>query len=177
MVVTPAAVVGVGVTATAAAADPGSIAAAILTAAAVVGALAYLWRASGLGELRTGAREFFQDWRGDPGRPGREPIPSFPERMAGVERQTDQLPTLAEAVAELHQLADRNRQALDRLDGRVSDHRARNDQQAQLLRDYLDARLAQIDNAHLRAETYRAALSELGIVADPAPDRHPGDHP
>jgi hypothetical protein len=51
-----------------------------------------------------------------------------------------------------------SKQSLDRLDGRVTDHRRRNDQQILALREYLQGRL---DDAE-KNKTLTAVLTELG---------------
>lgn len=120
---------------------------ALLAAAAVVTALGVLWRWLHMGELLRGTRLFLLDWFGQPERPGAEAVPGFPERMSSVEKRTADLADdfRGELTTRLTQLAftvDRTHDHLtttandvQRLDARVSDHRRRNDEQIQLLRE------------------------------------------
>lgn len=117
-------------------------------------AVAATWRSMGLGSLLRGTRLFLLDWFGEPARPGVEARPSFPERMADVERRvatvdertgqlnhemrgelTSRLTMLAFTVDQLHVHSTGTTDRLQALDARVSDHRRRNDEQIRLLAD------------------------------------------
>lgn len=166
----------------------------VLAAAAFLTACGVLVRALHLDETLKGTRNFLVDWQGEPARPGVEARPSFPERMASVEQQAalvdrrtaelnhelrgeliSRLVLLHEGQDKLHVTADRNADAIARLDDRVTDHRRRNEQQVENLRADLDRRLRNISGDLLRAETFRAALVELGYDVDANPDTGPPD--
>lgn len=124
---------------------------------AFLAAVAAAWRSMGLGSLLRGTRLFLLDWFGEPARPGVDARPSFPERMAEVEanaRRVDQrtselnhemrgeltsrLTLLAFTVDQLHQHTTATTDRLSALDTRVSDHRRRNDEQIELLRQAVE---------------------------------------
>jgi hypothetical protein len=173
--------------------------AALLWTAAVCGALAAIWRFFGITNAWRAwrarvirQRTFYLDWYGEPARPGVEPRPGVPEQVAYLGKQMHEIKgrdtQLAEGLQELTRWSRENGQKLDRLDERViaadtriTDHRRRNEEQARVLRDDLEARanalemslearnrkvderLDTISDDLLRAETMRAALLELGI--------------
>lgn len=156
----------------------------IVGAAVFVSALAVLYRSFRIGELRKGTRDFLRDWAGDPSRPGVDAVPSFPERMAAIEKRTMQLERnsgksladtvhnvardvkhLDEGVNDLRNKAKDSGDAIQSvdqrigsLDERVSDHRRRNDLQAEQLRAYLEQRL----NDAEKNRNLVAILTELG---------------
>jgi hypothetical protein len=170
----------------------------IAAAAALVTALGVLWRWAHVGELLGGVftlaklaqlqRSFLVDWNGEPARPGVEARPSFPERMTSVEDKAElvdrrtaelnhelrgelvsRLVLLHDGQERLHDHNSEHAAALARLDARVTDHRRRNELQVEQLRVEVDRRLRTISGDLLRAETYRAALVELGLDIDPPP--------
>lgn len=133
----------------------------LLYAAAVVGALGVLWRALKARELLRGVRLFLADWFGSPGRPGVAAVPSFPERMSEVESATV---AIVDSIERLHDAQGRSAEAFALLDQRVSDHRRRNEEQAELLRAAMQERL---DRLQAQNDAYRASLHELGLDLDP----------
>lgn len=152
----------------------------ILAAAGLVTALGVLWRALHLGELTRGTRLFLLDWFGEPARDGREAVPSFPARIAAVERRTadlahdfrgelsSRLTLLAYTVDRVHDATTSNAERLTLLDERVSDHRRRNDEQVRLLREAIARTEAQLTEVRRRGEQRRAS-------DPPDPTRHPED--
>jgi len=112
--------------------------------------------------------DFLDDWRGEPARDGRDAIPSFPARMKGLEETAKALQAAADdqrhythelshfARSDLagrlqlvqatleQQKTDSARDVgelkagLARLDGRVTSHRRRNDEQIRLLQEAVD---------------------------------------
>ncbi len=162
------------------------IAAWLSGALALGGSVVAAWKYLHIGQLLHSIRMFLEDWNGEEARPGRERIPSFPERMAGLEQRTKQLEgnggshladdirktaadvvEVAQGVTELRHRAQSNRDAIDRLDQRISDHRRRNEQQVEHLKEEVDRRFRQFAYDHMRSETYRAALVEFGIEVEP----------
>lgn len=143
------------------------LAGAVVAASAFVAAVAALWRWSKLGELLRGTRLFLADWFGEPARPGREALPSFPQRMANVEERTaalnhdlrgeltSRLTLLAYSVDRLHEHSLSTNERLAALDARVSDHRLRNDQQQQLLQQAVDRNALRLDEVAQRSHRVR----------------------
>lgn len=171
-----------------------TLAQAILAAAGILAALGVLWRGSKpLRDTARMVRLFLLDWLGEPARPGVDARPSFPQRMAEVEHRThlterrtadlahtfrgevnSHLALLARSLGRLEDHVNNNGAGIDRLDARIhtveeriTDHRRRNDEQIAALRAEVDRRLSGIQGDLLRAETYRAALHELGLDIDP----------
>lgn len=200
LTVAAAVAVATGGTIAAAAESHTSISSAILAAAALVGALTALWKFLHLGELLRDTRRlaklaqlqesFLEDWNGAPARPGQDARPGSMQRIATVEKRTEdinhlfrgevtsRLTLIAENVEQLKAKGDMNGQALNRLEGRVdsvdkriSDHRRRNEEQIEHLRSEVERRMhdaAQRQQGdHARAETYRAALQEMGFDVQP----------
>lgn len=151
----------------------------LLSAAAVATAVGVLWRFLHLTEILRGTRLFLLDWLGQPARPGAEAVPSFPERMAQVEKRTadlshdfrgeltSRLTLLAYTVDRTHEQLSATTEHLARLevhqelvDQRITDHRRRNDEQIALLRE-----------AVARVELAQAALPRRHT------DDRPGDSP
>lgn len=164
----------------------------LLWAAGVCTAIGVLWKFLHVGEILTGTRNFLKDYNGEPARPGVEPRPGLPERLASIERHTHEvkgaMPAMVVALEELKKWATENGSKIDKVDDRVTaldqrmtDHRRRNDQTAEVLRSDLerraselaakmeardhtvDEKLNHLSEDLLRAQTYRAALHELGI--------------
>lgn len=149
----------------------------LLYAAAAAGALGVLWRSlKPFRELLRRVRLFLIDWLGTPARPGVAAVPSFPERMGEVESATvavaQALADLAGSVSQLHTAQEHAAEAFVQLDNRVTDHRNRNEKQAELLQAALQERL---DRLQLQNDAYRASLVELGIDVDlpPTPPERP----
>lgn len=144
------------------------LAAAVGAVAVFVGAVVSLWRWSKLGELVKGIRLFLADWFGEPERPGRPELPSFPARMARVEDRaaclaqklgddvTAKLTALAYTVDRVHDQGSTSAERLAQLDARVSDHRRRNDEQVALLREAVARNAAALDDVKRRGEQRRA---------------------
>jgi hypothetical protein len=158
-------------------------------------AVGAIWKSLGLGSLLKGTRDFLVDWNGEPERPGRDRIPSVPERIKAVEDRTadmnhgmrgemsSRLILLGEALDKLSTLGESNATSLARLEGRVdgldrrvTDHRRRNEEQTEAFRLYMEKRLSELGDDRLRAEAYRAALHELGVDAEPPPRDTPHPH-
>lgn len=112
-----------------------------------LGAVAAAWRTLSLGPLLKGTRLFLLDWFGEPARPGVDARPSFPERMATVESRTKalnhdlrddlggRLALLTEMVEASSHASKQVAEELKEVNGRVTEHRRRNDDQIRLLRE------------------------------------------
>lgn len=177
----------------------GGISAALAAAAVIAGWVrSSKWaksRATTHGHLQL----FLLDWLGETPRPGFEGRPSFPERMGRVERRTEvlqhdfatemvsRLTLIGDTVDEIKTQSSETTSAVARLDFRVNgidarilDHKRRNEEQSDLLRQDLERRaaaqqvrneaietqLSHISDDLLRAEAMRAALVELGLPID-----------
>lgn len=149
-------------------------------------------------------RQMSRDWVGEESRPGFEGREPFPERFHRVEKRTEvlqhdfatettgRLTLIGNTVDEIKAQSSDTTKAVARLDFRVNgmdqritDHRRRNEEQAELLRAEIERRdkaqharaaaieerLGHISDDLLRAETMRAVLLELGIPIDP-PEHH-----
>lgn len=181
----------------------------LILAAGIAGAVTALWKFLHLSEILRDIRNllrlsnlqasFLQDWNGEPARPGKEGVPSVPERLNLVERRTaalnhtfagemtSRLTLIADDLTEVKSQSRANFDALARLDDRVTDHRRRNEEQSSILRAELerraqdlenklnernrivDNRLDHISDDLLRAETMRSALVELGLDIERRP--------
>ena len=139
-------------------------------------------RRLGIGDRRKRFRLFLLDWSGEPARPGRDALPSFPERMAKLELRTAQLQhdfatettgrlvLLAEDLVQIKEAASLNGDALARMDfrlngveRRITDHQKRNQRQIAALRDELFARIHALGVTEAEAAAMRAVLTELGM--------------
>jgi hypothetical protein len=140
----------------------------ILWTAAGLGALAAIYRLLHIGEIGRGLLHFLRDYNGEPARPGQDARPGLPERIAKIERQTHEIKGRdAQLVVALDQVVEESRTVggkVDRidgriglLDGRVTDHRRRNDEQASLLREELERRANDLER---RLEERNRAVDE-----------------
>lgn len=168
----------------------------ILWTAAVLTALGVIYRLLHLGEIVRGLLLIVRQWHGEKGAPGIPARMSIPEIIDYQSKQLHEIKgrdaQLVVALEQLAQSANDNGVKIDRLDERVigldervTDHRRRNEDQARVLREELerraadleakllqrnevvDARLADLSDDLLRAETMRAALVELGLDVEP----------
>lgn len=167
----------------------------VMWTAAVLTSLGVIWKVTGPAFREI--RDFLRSWNGQPAAPGIEARPGLPETVAYLGTQMSEIKgrdaQLADALGELNESSKEavesskdNGEKIDRLDERmiavdvrVTDHRRRNDEQAQILHDALetraqalearlqerndavDARLDHISEDLLKAETMRASLNEL----------------
>lgn len=135
----------------------GELLAAVLAVAGGLTIVAGAYRALGIGRFLARTRAFLDDWQGEPDRPGFRGRPSFPERMAAVESNVetlqrnhgsslrDKVDDVHTRVVDLQARAQSNRDGIDELQHRVTDHRRRNDEQATLLREAVDRRLGSVE--------------------------------
>jgi hypothetical protein len=138
-----------------------------------------------IGQTAKHLRLFLLDWLGEPERPGVEARPSFPERMAKVERRTEtlqhdfatettsRLMLIGETVDRAAVITDENHNALSRvdfrlngIDQRINDHRRRNDEQIESLRLEVERRVTLLGPNQAQSAMMHAALSELGMDID-----------
>jgi hypothetical protein len=135
-----------------------------------------------IGQTAKHLRLFLLDWLGEPERPGVEARPSFPERMAKVEKTlqhdfatetTSRLMLIGETVDRAAIMTTENSYALSRvdfrlngLDQRISDHRRRNEEQIESLRAEVERRVSLLGPERAQSLMMHSALSELGIDID-----------
>lgn len=145
---------------------------ATVVATVLLASLGALWRQRR--ELLRDLRVVVLDMKGEPARPGRDAVPPLGaqvrEAVELAKATRDELHGVVDQLAALSAATSRTRAQLADVDHR-------NAQQVELLRDELHARLDQLADDALRAEVYRAALTELGIDADPPPPPTRGHRP
>lgn len=136
--------------------------------AGTIALLATFWRRLHISELLKGLREFLEDWRGEPARPGRDEIKPFPVRMTALERRaadldhrvrgevSSRLTLIQETVDESRAQGASNHEALIRLDSRVTDHRRRNEEQIKLLQEAIARNERHWEEVRLRGQQRRA---------------------
>lgn len=148
-------------------------------AAAAVAGVAAAVRALGLPKLAQGTRRFLDDWFGEPARPGHDGTPSFPERMAEVERRaasvehfvrgdtSARLQLIALDVKTSQDQASKNHDALMEVNERVTEHRRRNDEQIELLRSAVAAQSANLDEVRRSVDEVRRSTLRNRQEPDP----------